>query len=245
MAYWIRHHDYVDHDSNHRRQIHYHDNDDVDPYNQNRNNHHILSTNYSHSRRGSSNDKSIIQPLKGEGMTAVDKGLSRHDSERERSLRNHQHHHKKDHKIDSSEHTCSTSTSSMSSSGRSNSRSISTSSIRSSGSMRSNFEQKKQTIISNHVGPYIQKNHHHPASPLHSSNHHHQTYYNKGNTNQPKSVVSATSDKGLNRAVYIKTGNALHSDIEYYEYIIPKPISSSSILYRPPSRTSQSIRMNK
>lgn len=42
-----------------------------------------------------------------------------------------------------------------------------------------------------------------------------------------------------NRAVYIKTGNSLHNDIEYYEYTIPVVSQLLSSFYHP-TRATQS-----
>lgn len=82
---------------------------------------------------------------------------------------------------------------------------------------------------------YVVDNRHHKSSKLSDEENTVKNTHNKKRQHE----LGVT-----NRAIWIKTGNALHSDIEYYEYTIPISQLSPSMMYRPP-RTPQSKKKNE
>lgn len=67
------------------------------------------------------------------------------------------------------------------------------------------------------------------------SNRHHKSRNEENCLKKNNNNIKIQHELGeTNRAIWIKTGNSLYSDIEYYEYTLPITQSSSSLLYRPP-----------
>lgn len=205
-----------------------------------RNSHHTdISTHYRSIRRHHSKKDVMID---SSNNNISNTSSSSRNSSNHRSLQHH-HHNEKDHLMDSNENTNNTSRSSRSCF----SSSTNNISISNGDSMRQNIHSEKQIITTDNVRPYDQ-NYHHPISSLQSPRDHQRSCSSDENINRPLKEVQGSVDTGLNRAIYVKTGNSLYSDIEYYEYTMPKSSSSStssSLLQQRPPRTPQSSQKNK